>query len=215
MQDRELRRLSRQNLLELLVQQKQQNEMLQAKVSELEALLNNRSIQIENAGSMAEAALALNGVFESADKAAAQFLDNIKRCSEQQKNDYDKTVAAAEQKAKAILDHAERESQQKIKAADEYWQNLITRLEAFYQQDTALREHLSFQSNTNTSEKEEMNKSSNGLPSLPQLEVELEREAENLKRRSAQKEQMECDRMIEEDQEKAATIIKGPETTHA
>lgn len=152
MQDKELRRLSRQNLLELLVQREQQNEMLQAKVSELEALLNNRSIQINNAGSMAEAALALNEVFECADKAAAQYLDNIKRYSEQQKSVYDKTVADAEQKARAILDHAERESQQRIKAADEYWQKLSAKPEAFYQSHVGLQELLSVQSGEKTSE---------------------------------------------------------------
>ena len=41
---------------------------------------------MKDAGSIAEAALALNSVFEDADKAAAQYLENIKRCSEQQQS---------------------------------------------------------------------------------------------------------------------------------
>ena len=96
--------------------------------------------------------MALNGVFESADKAAAQYLENIRRCSEQQQSIYDKIVSEAEQKAKTILDNAEKEKQQKIKAADEYWKNLSTKLEEFYQSHVGLQELLSVQSGKKSSE---------------------------------------------------------------
>ena len=106
---------------------------------------------LKNAGSIAEAALALNGVFESADKAAAQYLENIKRCSEQQQSIYNSIVSEAEQKAKTIIDDAEREKRKRIKEADEYWKSLSIKLEAFYQSHVGLRELLSIQSGKKTS----------------------------------------------------------------
>lgn len=42
----------------------------------------SRVIELENAGSIAEAALRLNGVFEAAQKAAEQYLMNVKRIGE-------------------------------------------------------------------------------------------------------------------------------------
>lgn len=51
--------------------------------AELEALRLDRKIQIEEAGSLAEAVLKLNGIFETAQKAADQYLYNLKRMSEE------------------------------------------------------------------------------------------------------------------------------------
>lgn len=146
MADRDLRKMNRKELLELLIASEKENDQLKEQLQQQTVQLRSRELQIKNAGSIAEAALALNGVFESADKAAAQYLENIKRCSEQQQSIYNRIVSEAEQKAKTILDNAEKEKQQKIKAADEYWKNLSTKLEEFYQSHVGLRELLSVQS---------------------------------------------------------------------
>ena len=133
MVDRDLRKMNRKELLELLIASEKENDQLKEQLQQQTVQLQNRELQIKDAGSIAEAALVLNGVFESTEKAAAQYLENIKHCSEQQQSIYDKIVSEAEQKAKTILDNAEKEKQQKIKAADEYWKNLSVKLEEFYQ----------------------------------------------------------------------------------
>ncbi len=79
MTNRELRKLSRAELLELLLTESRENERLRAQLEDLEAQLADRSIQVEFAGSLAEAALRLNGVFRAADQAAAQYLENVRR----------------------------------------------------------------------------------------------------------------------------------------
>lgn len=84
MTDRELKRLNRTELLELLLKQTQDNERLQAEVNRLQQKLENRTIQLEQAGSIAEAALRLNGVFEAAEAAASQYLENVRRLAEEQ-----------------------------------------------------------------------------------------------------------------------------------
>ncbi len=78
MTDKELKRLSRAELLEMLIEQMKENEDLRSQLEEANKKLDNRKIIIENSGSIAEAALKLNGVFEAAEKAAEQYLENIK-----------------------------------------------------------------------------------------------------------------------------------------
>lgn len=151
MTDRDLRKMNRNELLELLIASEKENDQLKERLQQQEDRLQSRDIRIKNAGSIAEAALVLNGVFESADKAEKQYLENIKRCSEQQKSIYSRIVSEAEQKAKSILNNAKIEKQQKIKAADEYWKNLSMKLEEFYQSHVGLRELLSIQSSKKTS----------------------------------------------------------------
>lgn len=67
---KELKKLNREELLELLLEQTQRND-------ELERQLNEKKIAIENAGSIAEASLALSKVFEAAQEAADTYLANI------------------------------------------------------------------------------------------------------------------------------------------
>lgn len=82
MTDRELRKLNRRELLELLVEQERELEHLQEMLREAEERTQSREIRISEAGSIAEAALMLNGVFEAAQAAADQYLDNICRAEQ-------------------------------------------------------------------------------------------------------------------------------------
>ncbi len=79
MTEKELRRLSRAELLEMLLAQTEENRQLKRELKEARDALSNRQIAIEESGTMAEAALKLNGVFEAADRAVQQYLENIER----------------------------------------------------------------------------------------------------------------------------------------
>lgn len=79
MTEKELRRLSRRELLEMLITQTMENERLTEELQQAQKELSDRKFIQEHAGSMAEAALQLNGVFEAADRAAKQYLENIRR----------------------------------------------------------------------------------------------------------------------------------------
>ena len=78
MNGREIRKFSRKELLELIIKQEKENEELRARLDACEQKLADRQIRIESAGTLAEAALALSGVFEAADEAARLYLENIK-----------------------------------------------------------------------------------------------------------------------------------------
>lgn len=79
MTEKELRKLSRRDLLELLIEQGKEVRELRQKLAEAEAALAERTLAVENAGSLAEAALRLNGVFEAAQAACDQYLFNIRQ----------------------------------------------------------------------------------------------------------------------------------------
>lgn len=72
-----LRKLSKLQLLELLAQQERELQALRKALEEKDAALAERRIQLERAGSIAEAALRLNGVFEAAQRAADQYLESL------------------------------------------------------------------------------------------------------------------------------------------
>jgi len=72
MTTRELKRLSRSQLLQLLIAQMEENRELRRK-------LENRQLIMENTGSMAEAALKISGIFEAADAAAQIYLESVER----------------------------------------------------------------------------------------------------------------------------------------
>lgn len=79
-----LSKLNRKDLLELLVEQNRKIEALSAQLEEAERKLEDRRIIMEESGSMAEAALKLNGVFEAAQKACEQYLENIQENNRQE-----------------------------------------------------------------------------------------------------------------------------------
>jgi hypothetical protein len=81
---RDLRKLNRKELLELLLVQSKRVDRLQAQLASTRAELAEREIRVSTAGTMAEASLALNGVFESIDAAGAQYLENLRNSVERQ-----------------------------------------------------------------------------------------------------------------------------------
>lgn len=79
MNSKELKKLSRNDLLEMLLALRKENDHLRRKLDEAQKQLEDRSIRIANAGNLAEAALSLNGVFEAAQEACEQYMLNVRR----------------------------------------------------------------------------------------------------------------------------------------
>ncbi|MBQ4648228.1 MAG: DNA repair protein [Clostridia bacterium] len=79
MTEKELKKLNRKQLLELLLVQTSRADRLEAELAEANKMLKRRELLETEAGTMAEAALKINGVFEAVDAAAAQYLQNIMR----------------------------------------------------------------------------------------------------------------------------------------
>lgn len=77
MTDKELQKLSRTELLELLLVQSRELDKKNQELESLQAQLQTRQIALSQSGNIAEAALRLNGIFEAAQAAADQYLENV------------------------------------------------------------------------------------------------------------------------------------------
>ena len=140
MTDKELKRLSRGELLEMLIAQASENEKLKQELEDAQAALQDRSIAIDNAGSIAEASLQLSGVFEAAQNAAEQYLANIQRMNDQQDPIAQKLQGDARKKAAAIVADADEYSRKIHEEADAYWQQVVTKARALLQDQDSLRQ---------------------------------------------------------------------------
>ena len=140
MTDKELKRLSRSELLEMLIAQMKENEALQSRLELAEEQLNDRKIAVEKAGTLAEASLSLNGVFQAAEAAAQQYLENIEHMSGQQETICRHMQAEAEAKAAEIMREAQEYSKKTHAEADAYWKQIVARARALLKERDALRE---------------------------------------------------------------------------
>lgn len=77
MTNQELKKLRRIDLLELLLALSRENDRLKQELEQAQSELADRKIVLEQAGSIAEAALQLSGVFQAAQDAAARYLESI------------------------------------------------------------------------------------------------------------------------------------------
>ena len=123
MTDKELKKLRRDDLLQILINQQRQIDELTAAVEKANAALENRRIIVSKSGSVAEAALALNGVFEAAQAAADQYQAQMRidtdalraqgeEAAEKSKRVADDLLATARGDAERILNEARREAEQ-------------------------------------------------------------------------------------------------------
>ena len=134
MTDRELRLLRRGELIEIIYQYEKQAEKLAAENARLAAELEDRRVRIREAGSIAQAALSLSGVFEAADRAAVQYLEETQAMRAETEEQARQVLAEARRQAEEIVRRGEREAAElRRKSEDEYlamrrqiWETLQT-----------------------------------------------------------------------------------------
>ena len=80
--DKNLKRLNREALLEMLLEQSKEVERLKKQNQILTEQLKERQIILESAGSIAEAAMELNHIFEIAQKTADQYVESVQKLCE-------------------------------------------------------------------------------------------------------------------------------------
>lgn len=84
---KELKRLRRRDLLEMMIALSKENELLRERNDYLEAQLQDRMLTISEAGSLAEAVLQLNDVFKAAQDACDQYVYNTQlRCEKMEED---------------------------------------------------------------------------------------------------------------------------------
>lgn len=101
--EKELKKLNRYQLLELLIVQTERADKLQTNLEEAEKQLNEKDLKMTSLGSIAEASLQLAGVFQAAQAAADLYIDAAKKKAEE-------IEYAAHKKAAEILAQAQAQA---------------------------------------------------------------------------------------------------------
>ena len=106
MTDKEFKRLGRAQLMDIIYQLQLEVDKLKEENEQLEKALADKRFRIENAGSLAEAALEISGCFSRAQKAAELYLNEIKAVREEIETERTRILNEAQEEAAAIVEAA-------------------------------------------------------------------------------------------------------------
>ena len=119
MTDKEFKRLSRAQLIEIIYQFQLKQDELTAENERLTKELADKRLRVSEAGNIAEAALAINNVMKSAQDAADEYLEEIRILRDETK-----------EKCQLILENAQMEADNLIALARKGQTPLDSTLEA-------------------------------------------------------------------------------------
>lgn len=77
MTQKELKKLSRADLIEMLIELETQLDTTRAPLAQTQQALDSRAISLPKCGSIASASLLLNNLFQNAHLAAIQYVENV------------------------------------------------------------------------------------------------------------------------------------------
>ena len=134
MTSNELKHMNRTELLQMLLLIAEDNEQLKAQLAQVKEQLEEKNLKCEKVGSLAEAALQVNGVFEAAEKAARQYVQGIEQMYRQKDLLCREAEEKARQRAGAIMAEADAYRAAAIREADEYWNHVRSRVRGMMQE---------------------------------------------------------------------------------
>ena len=103
MTDKEFKRLSRAQLIDIIYQLQLQIDKLNEQNRTLESELADKRLRFQSVGNIAEAALEMNDCFRSAQNAAEQYINEIKAIREETEAERQRILSEAQAAAEAIL----------------------------------------------------------------------------------------------------------------
>ena len=111
MTDKELSKLRRDDLLQILINQQKQIDELNAQLLQSKEALANRDIAIQESGTLAEAALKLNGVFDTAQRAAEEYVKQMQRRADELVAEAEKRSEESDRLAETVVRNARAEAE--------------------------------------------------------------------------------------------------------
>ena len=110
MTDKEFRKLKRGDLVAIIYEYQKQQEILIKENEELKEKLESKELKISNAGSIAEAVLEMNHLFETAQKTADEYVEQVKLSMSDAEKKAEEIIAQARKKADEIIAEAEKKA---------------------------------------------------------------------------------------------------------
>ena len=108
MTDKEFKRLSRSQLIDIIYQLQVKQKELEEENSKLKAEVADKRIRLNQAGNIAEASLAVHKVMEAAQEAANQYLEEIRAMRKETAENCNRILEKAKREAAAIVARADR-----------------------------------------------------------------------------------------------------------
>lgn len=137
MTERELKKMRRSDLVELMLAQSREIERLNAQLESVSEKLTDKYLEIDNSGSIAEAALQLNHVFAAAQAACDQYTLNVQKQTQRQKQLCLQMERETRDKCDKMIADAQAQS-------DAYWEQVSKKINDLMEQSNDLRELLRF-----------------------------------------------------------------------
>lgn len=130
MTEKELRKLGRGDLLNLLLEQSRENQRLREQLQAAQDALADKTICLDRAGSIAEASLQLNGVFQAAEQACQQYTENITRLSQHQQEICAQREKESQEKASQIIADAKKQADEITATAQKQCTEMLSKARA-------------------------------------------------------------------------------------
>lgn len=106
---KELKKLSRRELVDIIYQLKKNEQDMQEKIEELEEALQDKRIRISAAGSIAEAAVDVTNVISAAQQTADLYLQEIALMKEETEKECERIIGEASSQAEKIVGDAKKQ----------------------------------------------------------------------------------------------------------
>ena len=134
MNEKDLKKLNRKELLEIMLAQGKEIERLNLELEQYKQQLNNKQILIKDVGNIAQASLQLNGVFEACQNACNQYLENIQMLELQKIETLESYKVNLKNKVEAILDETEKKCNERKRECELECQAIIENMKAKYEE---------------------------------------------------------------------------------
>ena len=106
--NKELRKLSRRELMDIIYQMKKNEQQLQEEIVSLQEALQEKRIRLSTAGSIAEAAASITNVFSAAQMTADLYLQEISCMKEETEKECTKMIEEATETVARIYSDGEK-----------------------------------------------------------------------------------------------------------
>ena len=138
MNEKDLKKLSRQNLIDLIISQETRCENLMKRIEILEQHLRNREIPEKEPGSLVEASVAITRIFEDAQRQAEEYLSTVNQFNFEKQQEIREIDAECERK---IQENDERCAKRE-RRAEEYVNAVSDKVQRLFSQYRALEESM-------------------------------------------------------------------------
>ena len=124
MEEKKLKKIGKKELLEILLSLANRIDELEKELSKAQKQLESKKFELTECGNLAEAALKLNGVFETAQAAAEQYLLKVQeKCKKIEKD----TKKACEHEKNKIIKNTEKICDRKKREAEKYLVTVVNK----------------------------------------------------------------------------------------